>query len=167
MKLLDILKEIGEGSKSPYVYRKTSSSDLDYSTFRFTTEENVVYEMTINKYKNTSKKLVDYEVEFGLVKSKSRGTLTKIDYKSTSKDTKTGNVYRIMSTVVDIIKKEMALDKKEFDYTLTKIVFSPTKENESDDRRLKLYAAYIKRQIPNSKITTSRFGSVEVTLPSS
>lgn len=163
MKLLDILKEIGEGSKEPYAYETVSSEDLDYSTYKFTTEENVVYKMTVNKFKNKSNKLIDYDVEFGIVKSKPGGR-SSIDFKSTSKDTKTGNMYRIMSTVVDIIKKEMTLDKQKFDHTLDKIVFSPTKEDESDNRRLNLYAAYIQKQIPGSKISPSKFGSVTVKL---
>lgn len=167
VKLLDLLKEIGEGSKEPYKYKKVSSKDLDYSVFVFTTEENVDYEMIINKHDHQIKKTIDYEVEFGIGKSISDKLRTKIDYKSTSKDTKTGNIYRIMATLVDIIKKEMVLDKQEHNHTLKSIHFSPTKEDESDDRRLKLYTAYIQKQMPGSEITTLPNGTVTVELPDS
>lgn len=163
MKLLDILKEIGEGSKEPYPYKR--SQYVDSSIFTWTTEEGIPYEMIIDKEDYYSRPDDVYDISFGIVTIKKRNSTSfkQIDHKATSKDTKTGNLYRTMATVVDIVKKEIALDKEEGSGP-DMLTFSPTKEDESDDRRLKLYAAYIKKQMPEAEIVISRNGTITVYL---
>jgi hypothetical protein len=63
-----------------------------------------------------------------------------------------GRLFRVMSTVVKITEEFMDdLDYEEKGIDLLRI--SPTKtKDDDDDRRAKLYMAYIKRQLPIASI---------------
>ena len=66
------------------------------------------------------------------------------------KVTNKGEMYRVMATVADIVKKEL----KERPQIKT-IAFEPTGDDESDNRRLHLYLRLIKKYKPNAKVVNN------------
>ena len=158
MKLLQILKEIGDASRQPYKYT-TQSSDEWESYFTWKTEDGVDYVVEIIKFSEIANpNELEYNIDFGIVHKSGR-----VDQTSTSKNTKTGNIYRIMSTVLDIILKEMERDKKKYGRTVVRLSFTPSKNFDKDNRRLNLYMSYIKKKFPTSKVSSNSV-SVIVTL---
>jgi hypothetical protein len=164
IKLAYLLKEIGDTLLTPYTYtRKTTKSrhlvDSFKSVFNWVTENNVKYVAFIDKSKNEDNKSWRYTADFGI------GTANNPNFNVSSKDTKTGNIFRIMATMTDIIKKEIDIDAKE-NRSIKYIDISPTGESKAkDNRRLHLYSEYIKKNMPpGSKITiTGR--KIKITLP--
>ncbi len=65
-----------------------------------------------------------------------------------------------MATVVLAVKEEL---KKQPQITI--VTFDPAKSFEDDDRRAKFYKAYVEKQIPGSKLTTSFTGEYKIELP--
>lgn len=164
IKLVYLLKEIGDTLLKPYTYTRKSIKNRGIfenfkSVFNWVTENNVKYVAFIDKNKNEDHKSWRYAADFGI------GTANNPYFSVTSKDTKTGNIFRIMATMTDIIKKELEIDAKENRY-IKYIDISPTGEFKAkDNRRLHLYSEYIKKNMPlGSKITiTGR--KIKITLP--
>jgi hypothetical protein len=66
------------------------------------------------------------------------------DYKSVVNNDK---MYRVMATVISIIKQVLAKFEKEGEY-IRQIWIDPSKNFEEDTRRARLYTAYIKKNMP-------------------
>jgi hypothetical protein len=116
MKLLDILREIGEASATPYEYTYNGVLRAAY----FTTEDDIQYKVTFGTFDN------DMEIAFGVVDGSD-----VMDYEI---DTNKGNMYRVMSTVMKIIRQAVS------EFKPKQIMFGAAK---SDPRRMKMYKKYV------------------------
>jgi hypothetical protein len=116
--------EVGEGNLPPYPYtlKKDASKDLIYV---FETEDNDIYDVNLYEYFDNV-----WAIEFSVNK--------KII------DINKNKQYRIMSTILDIVKK-FAEIKKPLAFT-----FSGSKtKGDNDNRRDNMYTAYIAKHITN------------------
>jgi hypothetical protein len=146
IKLKNILLEIGEGTAKPYKYKLTrTESDPDFGDYfrlyEFVTDLGTHYEVMFEIEEDFSKDepWEFMNIEFGVDEKDGGG----VDYKV---ETNRGEVFRVMATIVDITKS--ILKERKNIKTLT---FSGAKKDEDDNRRNKLYMAYIKKHIPNVK----------------
>ena len=146
IKLKNILLEIGEGTAKPYKYKLTrTESDPDFGDYfrlyEFVTDLGTHYEVmfTIEEDFSKDEPWEFMNIEFGVDEKDGGG----VDYKV---ETNRGEVFRVMATIVDITKS--ILKERKNIKTLT---FSGAKKDEDDNRRNKLYMAYIKKHIPNVK----------------
>lgn len=114
IKFINILKELGEISVTPYEY------DYDKSKHKafFTTEDGTKYVVYFDISKGEMK------VDFGVLYEED-----DVDFEI---KTNKGNIYRIMSTVISIIRKALS------DFKPNQIKIS------SDPKRIRLYKIYIK-----------------------
>lgn len=150
--LESIMAEVGETTAEPYpTHRSPHPRDRKSVQYLWSSEDEVPYVMYIFKGKNDtensgeSDETYAYTVAFGV------RTGRRVDYDVTNKTGQTGNMWRTMATVVKSIKDEMKLDE-ESGVSVTTIAMSPTKREEGDERRTKLYTSYIRKNIPDSKI---------------
>jgi hypothetical protein len=160
MKLTKILKEvmseIGDASKEPYGPIDTITDDEAERQYGFTTDSGTIYEVKVETFYRGEGKPVIARVLFGIV-----GEDGGISY-----DTQTGenDVYRIMATIVSIVKKDLKSNPAEA------IVFSPSKREGDKDKdpmsnvRTQLYTRYIKGQFPNAEVTKTMHGDISVNL---
>ena len=146
IKLTNILLEIGEGTAKPYKYKLTrTESDPDFGDYfrlyEFVTDLGTHYEVMFEIEEDFSKDepWEFMNIEFGVDEKDGGGVSYKVE-------TNKGEVFRVMATIVDITKN--ILKERKNIKTLT---FSGSKKDEDDNRRNKLYMAYIKKHIPNVK----------------
>jgi hypothetical protein len=127
IKLLNILKEIGEASITPYEY------DYDRSKHKafFTTEHGIKYIVYFDISKGEMK------VDFG-VRYEDDDDDENVDFEII---TNKGNMYRIMSTIVSIIRKASS----EFKPNQIKISANPQK--------IPLYKMYILKNLDEYILT--------------
>jgi hypothetical protein len=163
IKLTDILKEIGDASSTVYGDLEPTWANHDWLTnngyykYEFTTESGLEYAVHILKsvvaYEKRPVMTTEFIVAFEV---KGRGWET---------ETNKGELYKVMATVVNFAKKVVESDKSMKDKTQKVIVFVPAKKDKEDNRRLNLYMAYVKKQIPNAKVKgPDAEGRVEVYL---
>ncbi len=152
IKLRDILKEVGEATTTPYKWKKASTKE-NTVFFTFTTDQDTSYKVALENYiyedfHDDNKELPAIDVSFGI---KENGAY------SPSLLTNKGEMYRVMSTIVDIIKDYLNRNKM-----IKVIMYEPLKkEGEKGFKRNDLYMAFIKKQIPTAKFEDS-YGSVIV-----
>ena len=151
IKLKNILFEIGEGSAKPYQFRiskdKTDSKSSN-RTVDFVTEDVDKYQVEMWAYWGDgyitdtfgSHITIDFFIDHGFGSRDADVVVNK------------GRLFRVMATIVKIAEEFMDdLDYKEKGIDLLRI--SPTKtKDDDDDRRAKLYMAYIKRQLPVANV---------------
>jgi len=134
IKIGKLLAEIGDASikPSPYTKNQINSDKLVYN-FNVQGQE---YRVTINEFGDNGE---DIMFDFNKVESP----------EDTYLDTNLGHQYRILSTVVAIMKEYIKEhpDTKELTYIPVKT------QGEDDSRREKLYKAYIQKIVPNWKYT--------------
>lgn len=135
-----VLNEIGEGVK-PYPYHKVESSKTS-SSYEFTTDAGVKYEAF---FELKDKRQVLY-VEFSIINEQGR-VIQNITFKQNPRE-----LFRVMSTVKDIIEKEFMRDK-----TVKIIKFSSAKGKTDNHNSLKgseqrknIYLQYIKKSFPDA-----------------
>lgn len=114
------------------------------------------------KYTFTTDKepFLDYEILL-FTKSTNNGNDTELDvsFKPSSGShyivTNANQQFKIMATVVKVIKDYLKKYPK-----ITKLTFWPVKDTsrQNDNRRANLYMAYLKKQIPNAKVTVKLVG---------
>ena len=151
IKLKNILLEIGEGSAKPYKFEIEKDELKDTSHSRevsFKTEDGDDYQVALHAYWGDgfitdtygSHITIDFFIDHGLGSRDADVVVNK------------GRLFKVMSTVVKITEEFMDdLDYEEKGIDLLRI--SPTKtKDDDDDRRAKLYMAYIKRQLPVASI---------------
>ena len=152
IKLKDILKEVGEATTTPYKWKKASTKRRTVF-FTFTTDQDTSYKVSLENYiyedfHDDNKEYPAIEVTFGI---KENGA-----YSPTTVTNK-GEMYRFMSTIVDIIKDYIKRNDN-----IKVIIYEPIKkEGEKGFKRNDLYMAFIKKQIPTAKFEDS-YGSVIV-----
>jgi hypothetical protein len=141
------LNEVGEANLSPYKWKESERwNDSIYITFN--TESETIYEVILvnDKYKN----IPVFNVEF---LAKLKGSQGLSHHTIVNK----GEIYKVMSTITDIIKKYLLKFKK-----VKGIVYSPSKKEDEtfESQRDKLYKAFIKKSIPNIQFETTDDGII-------
>ena len=124
IKLIDILKEIGDAYSQSYEYSYDGSNYKAYFTTEHNTQYKVIFE-TINNRMNISFGVIydsDDDPDFEVITNK-------------------GNIYRIMSTIISIINRAIS------EFNPNEIKF------DSDNRRIKLYKNYIEKNLKGYNIT--------------
>ena len=124
IKLIDILKEIGDAYSQSYEYSYDGPNYRAYFTTEYNTQYKVTFE-TINNKMNISFGVIydsDDDPDFEVITNK-------------------GNIYRIMSTIISIINRAIS------EFNPNEIKF------DSDNRRIKLYKNYIEKNLKGYSIT--------------
>lgn len=154
MKLLDILKEIGETTAEPYPLTVKEEGD-SFIIYTFKTDIGTNYSIIILKdFLDPDSEELIYVISFGVDKPGS------VDFEGEVGDYK--NIYRVMATVIKAVKDTIAQEE----LPVTKLEINPTKKNAEDKRRLNLYMKYIEKQMPaGSSVWTDGSESILVNLP--
>lgn len=167
MKLIDILREIGETTAKPYFLTKVDES-VYYVIYEFETKNpgdkaGTKYKIIIGKNfraedprdesdEDRDENELEFSVSFGVV---DRGS---VDFGAEFKDVK--NLFRVMATVIKAIKIAIEDETYESGIPVTRIIIEPTKReirdpetgetrtDKSDKRRANLYMQYIKSNMP-------------------
>lgn len=151
------ISEIGDASKEPYSPIDTISDTEDERQYGFSTESGTIYQVDVVTFYRGPMDPVIARVNFGTITDDG-----DIDYDT---QTEENNIYRIMSTIVSIVKKDLKSNHADV------IEFSPTKregrdidKDPLDNVRTKLYLRYIKSQFPNSEVKQTLYGDIQVDL---
>lgn len=150
------LSEIGDASKQPYGPIDTITDDEAERQYGFETDSGTIYEVKVETFYRGEGKPVIARVLFGIV-----GEDGGISY-----DAQTGenDVYRIMATIVAVVKKDLESNHADI------IEFSPSKRAGDKDQdpienvRTQLYSRYIKGQFTNAEVTRTVAGDIRVIL---
>jgi len=137
------VNEIGDASASPYSYTPDGWVDPPNFRYSFKTDSGIEYRVYLEPT-DSYESLKDYSISFA-----AKGT-GKDDWWSFETVHSKGELYKVMSTVVSIIKDFLKANQY-----VTKLTFSPSSkdgEDNIDNQRAKLYSAFIKRQIPNAEV---------------
>jgi hypothetical protein len=162
-----LLKEIGDASKEPYSPIDTITDTEQDREYRFSTESGTIYQVDVITFYRGPNKPIVARVAFGITDK-----YGDVDYDT---QTNKNDIYRIMSTIVSIVKKD--LDSNPADV----IEFHPNKRTiDSDSKRARagiqvdtdpldnartqLYLKYIKGQFPNFEVTQTLDGDIQVDL---
>jgi len=124
-----IVNEVGEGSSKPYSFTQ-KRNEKNNKIYSFTTTSNEDYRVEFD-YKD---KFDAWEVSFATYFDSDDAVINK------------GELYSVMATITNI---SLDFIKKVNPKT---VYFSSSKNFDNDNRREKLYLAYIKKQIPNWKL---------------
>jgi hypothetical protein len=166
-----VIAEVGEGTAQPYEYRKIKASTEYKAEYEFQSDAGTKYLIAIHKdddpYQAGSNEL-DYDISFG-VEFKIGPDKTTVSF---DREVNKGEMYRVMATVLDSVKKELESDKKKGTKVNTIFIYPTKKSDEegdtdySDLRRSKLYQAYVKKNMPQgSEVYVDRSGDIEIILP--
>jgi len=152
-----LLQEIGDTTNiEPYLYSidpirnvgPKYDDEEDYEA-SFETKSNTKYKAYIFKNSRDKGETWKMEVEFGVVDKQG----FSYDHKATVNK---GEVYKVMATMVKIIKDVLDQTKEKGQY-IKSIVIEPGKSFEGDERRANLYKAFINKNMPKgSKISTAK-----------
>jgi hypothetical protein len=147
-KNIDSLNEVGEGSSKPYEWRE------DFDEYVFTTDSNVGYIVSLSEMPEGGK--MGIAVEFLAKTPEMDGYSSKIEVGR-------GELFRVMATIIDIIKSYLSKDPEiEF------ILYSPSKktgEGDIGNQRDKLYKIFLQKQIPGIRIRDIGTSAVIAYLP--
>ena len=167
IRLVDLLKEIGEGTAKPYDYKLVADVSGDAIYYTFTTDPNPDKAFTVNGITHLSPG-TDYEVDlryWDLEKNVRSSTNLDVAFSTHGgeyeEETNDNMQYRIMATVVAIVKEALSKHPE-----VTTLSFTPAKADKMDARRTRFYKAYMQKQIPNSTVTELKGDGFKVTLKS-
>ena len=135
----ELINEIGDAGAKPYKWRRM---DRRYDTYYiFTTESGLEYQVMteFGSGEDRNTLLIEYGVEV-ITKQGNKS----IDYELV---TNRGELFRIMATVVDIVQEFMKKHPE-----IERIEFEGSKNKAGDQRRNKLYMAYIKKHLKPKSI---------------
>jgi len=155
IKLKDILTEVGEGTATPYKFKfKKSTFGGKERSYAFTTDSSLEYEASLTSLMSTK--------NFTSLK-----TNLYVSFKTVTGDysdvTNKGEQFKIMATVIAIIKADIEFLAKEGNPPVKVIKFAPEKSDDNDNRRANFYKAYIQKQLPNARVDY-KGGVYQVTL---
>jgi hypothetical protein len=133
------INEVGEANLKPYKWEEVDRDGYWYYV-RFTTDNDVEYEVDLESITHVDRnvnELKAFNVEFIAKPKGAEGYSDKIVVNK-------GEIYRVMSTIADIIKYYV---KK---YKAQAILYSPAKKGNEDfgSQRDQLYKAFIKKALP-------------------
>jgi hypothetical protein len=147
------LKEIGDAGSKIYPYSKVK--ELYWKTeYEFTTDLGTEYIVRFDREDESA------DVVFFTKESRElarRGEISTVFLSSANK----GEMFSVMATITQIVKEFLDENK-----TITTLGISPSKKSPEDDRRWKLYMAYINKQLDPSKFevdSTSSKNNITIT----
>jgi len=139
------INEVGEASAQPYEYK------LDVETYykveyTFTTDSGLDYIVKFDLDDDMADVIFLTEQSLDIARSGGKNIFLQTFSK--------GELFKVMATITNIVKE--FLEK----YTDIKtLVMSPSKEDDTDNRRAKLYSAFIKKNIVSSKYSFKENGN--------
>lgn len=178
MKLIEILREIGEATAKPYPFdSEYTASDLDeYQFTTYSKDPKTGKEAPKNKYvvvieksdwvgKDGMWREVAFEVSFGLPVDPENQISAPVDTATEVNDPE--NMYRVIATVMAAIKKSIKQEESDDISKVTRISMAPTQRNEFDTRRTQFYKKYIEKHMPaGSNVYIAPDGSkIVITMP--
>jgi hypothetical protein len=151
-----LLKEIGDASKAPYSPIDTITDTEQDREYRFTTDSGAQYQVDVITFYRGPNKPITARVAFGVADK-----YGDVDYDT---QTNSNDIYRIMATIVSIIKGDLQSNPADV------IEFHPNKREGKDidpldNVRTQLYLRYIKSQFPDAQVTETPDGDIQVSLP--
>ena len=173
IKLKDILLEIGEGSAKPYKWKADHRTQMSFGLnithyeYVWKTDSGLEYVLTIEPVPVEGKGY--WNAAFGPFKLGSalydldgrmyRPPQKKVDYET---ETNRGELFNIMATIVDAFKDFMKEAEKS-EWGLKSVEYEGAKaEDAKSNQRNKLYAAYIKKHLPNATIKNIHGDKMEI-----
>jgi hypothetical protein len=155
IKLKRILKEIGEATSSPYKWKKASKKE-DIEFFTFITDQGTMYKVALDYFIHEDRYQTRGSFRTYPAVGVSFGIKDKGKYLTNTTSNK-GEVYRVMSTIVDIIK-----DYLKHNNSIKVIAYAPVEDyGDEGYKRNALYKSFIQKQIPTAKFEDS-YGSTIV-----
>jgi len=146
IKLLNLLKEVGDGTSKQYSY----TTDDGYYYY-FTTDKDTEYEVALMSRYITNNTLNQIPEEKAL--SMILVSFTADNDYGQSNVVNKGEIYRVMSTITQIVKDNISNN-------IGGIYFAPSNKTSTtqdlfQNQRYKLYQAYVQKSIPGSTIIHS------------
>ncbi len=140
IKLVNLLKEVGEGTSQTYKWEEVSSDNW-FTFVRFTTESETEYEVELEYFESSfsfAKDLPGFNLAFS---AKLKG---EYEFSNTVVTNK-GEVYKVMATIVNIVQYYLKDNKI--------ITYTPEKKSgeEFGKKRNNLYKAFITKKFPNAE----------------
>jgi len=161
---LNSLKEVGD-AKNQQPYTDIERTQMGNNTrWDWETPEGVIYAATAVKGPHKEGGIY-YNVLFGIRKSKDK--YYDVSQNVTSKDTQTGNLFRVMKTMIDLINKEIEIDQKE-GKKVKEIIMEPSKSpstsGKNDMRRANIYTAFIEKNMPKGSQVKTDSGGYKIVI---
>lgn len=167
IKLLNILNEIGDRSVEPGLWLQ-SKYGQDHKGYNFvTSDEERYYAYFERKPKEWLQsqgmmKVLEgaenvWETSFGHLKGSMHGYGGELDFKSV---TNKGRQFEILSTYSEILEDFLSNNRGDVDVIIAK----PEKASEGDQRRLRLYQAFLKKSNIFKKVTIESIFGQDVIL---
>ena len=142
------VNEVGEANLKPYKWEEVDREGY-YVYTRFTTDSETQYDVDIKSTvffpAGQMESLPALEIEFSAKPKGAEGSSAKIVVNK-------GEMYRVMATIVDIIKKYLKKSKAQA------IIYSPSKKSSEENfgtQRDNLYRAFISKAIPGATFKQS------------
>jgi hypothetical protein len=177
------INEIGEATTKPYPYKLVNTIKNDWGDGNIDVDETYIIDSrdkgNINALEKSaedmedltelsdSEDIIEVDLEYAPQIKQLNVAFDSIGNIDTYQSTNRFKHFRIMSTLVDMIKKSIERFNKgqnrEYPVknTIKKIAFAGEKEKGPDDnRRENFYLAYIKKQIPDAKVDLDRYGAI-------
>ena len=155
-----VIKEVGEANLKPYEWKETNDMGATILV-KFVTDKGTKYEVSITATEFIDNESVTHPVlniEFGVEDENDSEKVPSSDVV-----TNKGELYKVMATVVDIVKYYLKLTKGRF----KSISYTPSKKSGEENfgtQRDQLYRAFITRAFPEAKIQKVE-GDILVTFP--
>lgn len=140
IKNLDLLNEIGDGNSLKYKWEEIKDDEYETIVW-FTTDNNINYEVTLEYFTSSEPTTKDLP---GMAVSFAADLEGNYDFSNTTIVNK-GEIYKVMATVVDIIKHYLK--------DIKVIMYTPEKKPGEDfgKQRDKLYKVFITKKFPNAE----------------
>ena len=170
IKLINLL-EIGDSSAQKYDWKfknEHKDSDAIKLNYEFKTDSNTLYFVNLIITESDVTSLAfEMIVSFGVGTSIIKKVIG--DKKPFAQITNKGEIFKVMTTVIDIVKDGIERMNKD-NYPIKIVRFHATKEKETSmgykqsDQRAKLYMAYIKQNIDMVRTISQKGSDIEVIL---
>jgi nicotinic acid mononucleotide adenylyltransferase len=141
------ITEVGEANLTPYKWEEVNASGW-FTSVKFITDNETEYDVRLENtiyVDNELNNLLALEIEFT---AKPKGTESKSSKIVVNK----GEMYKVMSTLVDIVKNYIK------EYEAQAIIYYPAKKSSEEDfgtQRDNLYKAFISKAIPDIKFEST------------
>jgi hypothetical protein len=138
------VNEVGESSAQPYKHKLNTEKYYEVE-YTFTTDSGLDYIVQFDLDDDMADVVFLTKQSFDIARSGGKNVFLQTFSK--------GELFKVMATITNIVKE--FLEK----YTDIKtLVISPTKEDDTDNRRAKLYSAFIKKNIDSKKYSFEENG---------
>src|SRR5210317_359274 len=134
----ETLNEVGEASITPYKWEQEYTDNVT-TVVSFETESGLEYNVELERDVYEGIPILEVEFVAGMVDPDTGGTM------SSKTVTNKGELFRVMSTIVDIIKHYVNKTEAQG------VTYSPSKKGDetiSTNQRNTLYKAFLKKQVP-------------------